>query len=69
MLALNITNLKDFTNKLFIGEVFDHFLVTEASITTFGTFLSTESFRMIFLILMNRLLFTKVDVLTLYGKK
>ncbi len=38
MLALNITNLKDFTNKLFIGEVFDHFLVTEASITTFGTF-------------------------------
>ena len=38
MQALNITNLKDFTNKLFIGEVFDHFLVTEASITTFGTF-------------------------------
>lgn len=38
MLALNITNLKDFTNKLFIGDVFDHFLVTEASITTFGTF-------------------------------
>lgn len=38
MQALNITNLKDFTNKLFIGEVFDHFLVTEVSITTFGTF-------------------------------
>ena len=38
MQALNITNLKDFTNKLFIGEVFDHFLITEASITTFATF-------------------------------
>ena len=38
MLALNITNLKDFTNKLFIGEVFDHFPLAEASITTFGHF-------------------------------
>lgn len=38
MLALNITNLKDFTNKLFIGEVFDHFWVNEASFTTFGVF-------------------------------
>lgn len=38
MLALNITDLKDFTNKLFIGNVFDHFWLNEASITTFNTF-------------------------------
>ncbi len=38
MLALNITDLKDFTNKLFIGNVFDHFWLNEASITTFSSF-------------------------------
>lgn len=38
MLALKISDIKDFTNKLFIGEVFDHFQMTEASITTFNTF-------------------------------
>lgn len=34
-LALKITDIRDFTNKLFIGEVFDKFCLTEASITTF----------------------------------
>ena len=38
MLALKITDVKDFTNKLFIGEVFDRFWLNEASITTFSTF-------------------------------
>ncbi|RHK22966.1 hypothetical protein DW074_11530 [Ruminococcus sp. AF46-10NS] len=38
MLALRITDIRDFTNKLFIGEVFDKFCLTEASITTFNTF-------------------------------
>lgn len=38
MLALKITDVKDFTNKLFIGEVFDHFWLNEAAITTFNVF-------------------------------
>ncbi len=38
MLALKITDIRDFTNKLFIGEVFDKFCLTEASITSFNTF-------------------------------
>ena len=38
MLALKIADIKDFTNKLFLGETFDRFLLTEAVITTFNTF-------------------------------
>ena len=38
MLALKISDIKDFMNKLLIGEVFDHFSFAEASITTFNTF-------------------------------
>lgn len=38
MLALKITDLKDFTNKLFIGEVFDHFWLNSADIATYNTF-------------------------------
>ncbi|MCD8153263.1 MAG: DUF5721 family protein [Clostridiales bacterium] len=38
MLALAITDLKDFTEKLFIGSVFDPFFLVEASFTTFGRF-------------------------------
>lgn len=38
MLALNITDVKDFMNKLLIGSVFDHFWLNEATITTFNTF-------------------------------
>lgn len=38
MLALKIIDVKDFTNKLFIGGVFDQFWLTEATITTFNTF-------------------------------
>ena len=38
MLALNITDVKDFMNKLLIGEVFDHFWLNEATITTYNTF-------------------------------
>ena len=30
MLALKITDIRDFTNKLFIGEVFDKFCLSEA---------------------------------------
>ena len=38
MLALNIIDVKDFMNKLLIGEVFDRFSFIEASVTTFNTF-------------------------------
>lgn len=37
MLALRILDLKDFTGKLFIGDVFNHFYFVEASFTTFLT--------------------------------
>lgn len=38
MLALQITELKPFMNKLFLGDVFDTFLLSEASFVTFNTF-------------------------------
>ncbi|WP_077609412.1 DUF5721 family protein [Clostridium sp. Marseille-P2415] len=38
MIALRIEDIKPFTSKLFVGEVFDRFLVKEASISTFNTF-------------------------------
>ena len=38
MLALKSLDVKDFMNKLLLGEVFDHFSFVEASITTFNTF-------------------------------
>ena len=38
MLALRILDLKDFTGKLFIGEMFQHFSFVEASFTTFVTY-------------------------------
>lgn len=38
MLALKITDLKSFTNSLFIGDTFDRFWLTEASITTSSLF-------------------------------
>lgn len=37
MLALQIVDRKDFTSKLFLGEVFHHFSFVEASFTTFLT--------------------------------
>lgn len=38
MLALKINDLKDFTGKLFLGEIFDHFSFVEGSFTTFITY-------------------------------
>ncbi len=38
MLALKINDLKDFTGKLFLGEVFDHFSFVEGTFTTFITY-------------------------------
>ncbi len=38
MIALKIEDLKLFTSSLFVGDVFDQFLVKEAVITTFNTF-------------------------------
>lgn len=38
MIALKISNLKDFMEKLLKGNTFDHFWLVEASITTFNTF-------------------------------
>ena len=53
MLALKITDVKDFMNKLLIGEVFDRFSLVEASVTTFNTFT-------ISLILTQRLLLRRI---------
>ena len=49
MLALKITDLKDFTNQLFLGETFDSFWLNQAEIITSNTFtidgrLQTEFF-------------------------
>lgn len=38
MVALKILDIKDFTNKLFIGEVFDQFWLNEADIATYNIF-------------------------------
>lgn len=38
MIALKIEDIKSFTTKLFVGEVFDRFLLREASVSTFNTF-------------------------------
>lgn len=38
MIALELTDIKDFMNKLLRSEVFDHFLLQEAMITTSATF-------------------------------
>lgn len=35
MIALDILDIKDFTSKLFVGNVFDAFYLSEASFTTF----------------------------------
>jgi hypothetical protein len=37
MIALHLEDIKDFMNKLLCTELFDHFLMTEGSITTFVT--------------------------------
>ena len=49
MLALKITDQKDFTNKLFLGDTFDLFWLNQAEITTSNLFtidgrLQTEFF-------------------------
>ncbi|MDO4649345.1 MAG: DUF5721 family protein [Eubacteriales bacterium] len=38
MRAFEITDLKDFTGKLFLGTLFDDFYLKEASFTTYATF-------------------------------
>lgn len=38
MIALKIEDIKQFTSSLFIGDLFDNFLVREAAIVTFNTF-------------------------------
>ena len=38
MLAFTIIDIKNFMNKLLIGELFDHFCLVEATITTHSTF-------------------------------
>ena len=39
MIALKITNLKKFMSQLLIGECFDSFWLSEASITTGNTYI------------------------------
>ena len=60
MLALKITDVKDFMNKLLIGEVFDRFSLVEASVTTFNTFTINGNFITISLILTQRLLLRRI---------
>ena len=38
MIALRIEDIRQFTSKLFVGEIFDRFLLKEASIVTFNSF-------------------------------
>ena len=38
MIALELTDIKDFMNKLLRAEVFDHFLLQEAMITSSATY-------------------------------
>lgn len=38
MVALKIEDIKAFTGSLFVGEMFDEFLVREATVVTFNTF-------------------------------
>ena len=38
MIALQITHVKDFMSQLLLQDTFDHFLVSEASVTTFASF-------------------------------
>lgn len=38
MIALHILDVKNFMAKLLLSDTFDHFLLTEAAITTFNTF-------------------------------
>lgn len=38
MVALQIADIRDFTAKLFLGEVFDSFCLVQADITTYNTF-------------------------------
>lgn len=38
MIALQLPEVKDFMSKLLAGDVFDHFLLNEATITTYNTF-------------------------------
>lgn len=38
MLAVQISNLKDFMNKLFLKETFDRFLLSEGTLTTFASY-------------------------------
>ena len=38
MIALKISDVKAFTSHLFVQQTFDHFLVSEATITTYNTF-------------------------------
>ena len=49
MIAITIKNLKNFMNQLLLSDTFDRFQVSEVQITTFATFLLTESFIIIFM--------------------
>ena len=49
MIALQITDLKDFMNRLLKSDLFDPFWVVEVSITTYNTFLIDGSLHRDFL--------------------
>lgn len=39
MIALELTDVKDFMNKLLLTDTFDHFLLSEATVVTYNTFI------------------------------
>lgn len=39
MIALEFADLKDFMNKLLLTDMFDHFLLSEATVVTYNTFI------------------------------
>lgn len=59
MLALRIIDIKDFMNKLLIGEVFDHFPLLNHLLQLSILSLSTANFSTISLIQIQNLLFWK----------
>ena len=69
MLALKITDQKDFTNKLFLGETFDAFWLNQAEIITSNIFSIDGRLRLIFSTTTSRNFWFPATVLSLSGKR
>lgn len=69
MLALKITDQKDFTNKLFLKDTFDLFWMNQAEIITSNVFTVDGSLKMDFFDKMSRTFSHPATVLVPCGKK